>query len=107
MEEIQRIFGGLMFFQPRARIGWKDAYVLIWTGPRARRLLPIVAPYLRVKRDQAAAMLRFMHCERSQQQDGMRRCRTPLPRKVIAEMEEMYCRIRGLNAKGPNGFTPA
>jgi hypothetical protein len=103
LEEIQQIFGGLVFNQPRARIGWKDAHALIWTGPRARKLLPIVAPYLRVKRKQAAVMRQFMSCERKQRQNGIRRCLKPLPREVIAELEEMRRRIKSLNAKGPTG----
>lgn len=101
LEEIRRIFGGKLMYQPARNSRWRDAYQLVWSGGMSRRLLPIIAPYLRVKRTQAAVMEEFTRHQETVWRENDGRHSARLSDDVLALREGMYQRMKILNAKGP------
>ena len=102
LEDVQRAHGGILVNQSRAEVGWKDAYQLVWTDGMVERLLSLVVPHLRLKREQAAVMLDFLRHRKITRQGRKGRAFASLPEEDVAFREGLYKRIRELNAKGPS-----
>ena len=81
---------------------WKPSYALIWTNAAASRLLLEIAPHLRVKSRQAAALLQFdrhlRHCRRFRDRDGRL---LPLSARELTFRQAFYDRLKRLNVRGP------
>ena len=111
LEEVQRSYGGILTDQPRRKAAWKDAYQLVWVGEMLKRLLSVLVPHLRLKREQAGVMLNFVrHLKDTRQGRQGRNGRffAALPDDVIVYREGLYRQMRNLNARGPQGLvTPA
>ena len=101
LEDVQRSYGGILTNQPTRKAGWKDAYQLIWTGRRVERFLLAVQPHLRIKRRHAKILLQFIGHKKETRQGRMGRAFAPLPLRVVAYRENLYLRVKKLNAKGP------
>lgn len=100
LEDLQGSFGGILTNQPPRKTRWKHAYGLVWTDRMAGRILRAVKPYLRVKRRQAEVLLNFIRHKARTRQGHHGRFFAPLPRKVVSFREDLYRKIRKLNAKG-------
>lgn len=102
LKEIQKGFGGSIFEDYRASSAWRRAFQLIWVHRQVESLLSEVGPFLRVKRNQAKVLSEFLQhvrdTPRARTADG--RFFAPHPEEVIARREEMYQRMRMLNARG-------
>lgn len=101
LSEIQQTWGGVMSAVGQRRPGWKPAYALIWTNATAARLLQGVAPCLRVKARQAAALLEFQ--ERLWKYRRFRDSRgrlLSLSKQELEIREAFHDRLRHLNMKG-------
>lgn len=101
LEDTQQSYGGILANQPARTAGWKDAYQLIWTHRSVERLLRSIQPYLRIKRRHARILLRFIAHKKKTRQGRTGRGFAPLPPGVVAYRENLYGRMRKLNAKGP------
>lgn len=102
LAQIQRTWGGTMSAVGQRNPGWKPSYALIWTNSAAAKLLQGIAPYLRIKARQVAALLEF--------QDHVRRCRRrrgpngrllPLPRRERLLREAFFQDLKQLNTRDP------
>ena len=102
LEDIRQAYGGILVNQPPAKVGWKHAYQLIWSDGMVERLLSFVAPYLRVKREQATVMVAFIRHRKSTRQGRKRGCFASLPDEVLAFREGLHRRMKELNTRGPS-----
>jgi LAGLIDADG endonuclease len=99
--EIQHGWGGFLSVVGQRRPAWKPSYALIWTNAAAAKVLQKVAPYLRVKSEQAAALLEFNEHVRA-----CRRIRDPggrllrLTERELVVRAAFHDRLRRLNMKG-------
>lgn len=110
LEEVQRAYGGILAHQPGREAAWKDAYQLVWTGGMVEQLLTVMAPILRLKREQAAVMMDFIRHQKNTQQGRQGRNGrffAALPEEVIALREGLYRQMRELNARGPRALRRA
>jgi hypothetical protein len=95
LQDLQHSFGGSLYEQRPQKAGWSRGYKLLWIGKNVEGPLRLVAPYLRVKRDRAVTLLRFI--------DHQRRTgsgRTPSLARIVAYREALFLRMKQLNAKG-------
>jgi hypothetical protein len=104
LEDVKRAYGGILASQPSPKPEWKDSFQLVWTNGMVERLLMKLMPYLRLKRNQAAVIIGFVrHQEKTPRarQGPNGRFFAPLSADVIAFREDLYQRMKELNAKGP------
>jgi hypothetical protein len=100
LQDVQHFFGGTLYEQRPRKVGWSRSYKLLWTGENVEGPLRLVAPYLRVKRNRAATLLRFIdHQKRTGLGRAGRGSCFPLAR-IIAHRETLYLRMKELNRKG-------
>jgi len=104
LEEIRGTLGGVMSVVGERWPGWKPAYALIWTNAAAAGLLRKMAPFLRAKAEQAAALLLFnKHIQaggRSRDRGGRL---LPLSSRELKVREAFYKDLKRLNKRGPAG----
>ena len=101
LEEIRQTWGGTMSFSRSPNPRWKPQYALIWTNAAAARILTEVAPFLRLKSEQAAVLLDYHSRIRRGQRVRDRRGRLlSLPGKEVRFREALYQRLKCLNATG-------
>jgi len=101
LEDLRRTFGGVITYQSRRSVRWKDSYQLVWTGRKVEPLLRAVEPHLRLKRRNARIVMRFIDHRKRTHQGRAGRFFGHLPKRVIAYREALYQRMKQLNAKGP------
>lgn len=101
LEDVQRMYGGVLYDQPSRKAAWKDSYQLIWTEARVDCLLEAIGPHLRVKRMHVRLLREFMRHKRNTSPFRESLHGMPLPGGVHARMESLYRQVKGLNAKGP------
>ena len=101
LAEIRHGWGGFLSAVGQRRPTWKPSYALIWTNAAAVKLLEKVAPHLRVKSEQATALLEFNEHVRAG-----RRIRDsaghllPLTEGDLGVRATFHERLRRLNMKG-------
>ena len=101
LEEIRRMHGGILVWQPRSQSRWSHAYQLVWSDGMVGGVLAAVRPYLQIKREQAEVLANFIrHRHLTRRGRTMRRFFVPLPSSVIAFREALYRRNKRLNARG-------
>ncbi len=102
LKEIQDEYGGILAEDPKAQVGWKNTFQLIWTNGMVGDLLRRVTPFLRVKGRQAEILLDFIDHMREtpQSRTGDGRSFAPHPPEVMEFRETLYRCMRTLNAKG-------
>lgn len=98
--ELQGAYGGILVNQAARVTGWSDAYQLVWTDGRVHTVLLAVAPWLRIKREQAKILVSLVRHIRGTRQRRAGRFFARHPDAVIAFREALYRRARELNAKG-------
>lgn len=102
LEDIRQDYGGCLAEWRAKNPIWKPGHALIWTNAAAIQLLRQLAPHLRIKVDQSAALLEFAEhvgeCRRKRDRYGRL---LPLTRAELAIREAFYCRLRRLNLRGP------
>ena len=101
LEDLRQTFGGVITYHPRRSVRWKDSYQLVWTGRRVEPLLRAVEPHLRLKRRNARIVMQFIEHRKRTHQGRTGRFFGHLPKHVIAYREDLYQRMKKLNAKGP------
>jgi uncharacterized membrane protein YukC len=95
MEWLQNKIGGKLRRNKPKRKTHKIAYTLVWRGYICKALLPLIIPYLRVKKKHAEIMLeslRFLNVHFNQYM--------PEYEKVKRKKLEYYSEIKALNSKG-------
>jgi len=102
LREIRRTWGGTLTRVASRNPRWKPSYALIWTNAAAARFLFHIAPHLRVKSRQAAALFLFVRhlrtCRRRRDRFGRL---LPLSKTQQRIREGFYRRLKNLNRKGP------
>ena len=110
LAEIQHGWGGFLSAVGERRPAWKPSYALIWTNAAAVGLLGKVAPHLRVKSEQATALLEFNEhvntCRRTRDSAGHL---LPLTEEALGVRAVFHARLRRLNMKGKSvrSYPPA
>jgi hypothetical protein len=101
LTEIRKVWGGSLTTVPSRNPRWKPSYALIWTNAAAARFLSGIAPHLRVKSKQAAALNRFLRhlgkCRRRRDRFGRL---LPLSKRQQRIREGFYRCLKDLNRKG-------
>lgn len=104
--EIRRRWGGILARRSDRNPEWKPSYALIWTNAQAETLLSHLAPHLRIKGPQAAAILDFTHrihaCKRRRDPAGRL---LPHLKRELSVREAFHMRLKALNRRG--SATPA
>ncbi|MFQ6012280.1 MAG: hypothetical protein ACE5LS_01360 [Thermoplasmata archaeon] len=100
LSQIQRDYGGLVYRYPRAKVGWKDSYTLVWTEGLIPIVLSLVSPHLRIKGRQAAILRDFNRHIRDTPMNRRGSFWIPHPREIIDFRERLYQRMRKLNTRG-------
>lgn len=101
LEAIRQHWGGTLSCSPPRKSAWKAQHALIWTNAAAAQVIARVAPHLRVKSRQAAAVLWFHEHLRACQ-----RARDPRGRLLQLSSEELQFReafhryLKSMNARG-------
>ena len=101
LTEIRNTWGGTLTSVASRNPRWKPSYALIWTNAAAARFLFRIAPHLRIKSKQAAALFQFLRhvrkCRRSRDRLGRL---LPLSQKEQRIRAGFYRRLKELNRKG-------
>ena len=108
IEAIRSVWGGTVSCSKSRKPGWKDQYALIWTNAAAANLLEKVAPYLRIKAQQAATLLDFQsHIRAGRRSRDSRGRLLPMSSEEQNSREAVYQYLKRLNARGPQAeFEP-
>ncbi len=107
LEQIRQTWGGVLTDSGQRHPRWKTGYALIWTNALAAKLLRSVEPFLRVKRRQAAMLLRFgEHMKRIPRIRDSRGRLLPLPERELRVREIFHLRLKSLNARGSRLESP-
>lgn len=97
LQDLQQTYGGRIAGDyQRKKLGHKPCYTLTWLPTQIRWLLPQVTPWLRVKKQQADVLRRFLDLKPS---DGKN-----LSDKDWVLTEECLAEIRGLNHRGAKPY---
>lgn len=108
LEEIKQTWGGTLSYSPRREEGWRPQYALIWTNEAAARLIAKIAPYLRIKSRQAAALMRFHdHVRGSPRRRDSKGHLLPLTPEEREYRAAYHAYVKRLNARGPVSETPS
>jgi len=101
LEGVQRTWGGVLARGSLRDLTWKPVHALIWTNAAAARLLPKVAPHLRVKSRHAAPLLEFdehvRECRRVRDSGGRL---WPFSGRVEGIRQAFHKRLKQLRTKG-------
>lgn len=100
LDEIRQSWGGAFSAVGQRRAGWKPSYALIWTNASAGELLRKLAPHLRVKSEQVAALLVFQEHIRAFRRTRDSRGRLlPIPAEEVEHRESVYQYVKLLNTR--------
>ena len=86
---------GYIDYRKQINIKHKKAFVWRLTSNPCRALLPLILPYLRIKKQQSELLLEYLNLVAKA---NVRSFRSEYLKKV----DEIYCKIKALNKKGPN-----
>lgn len=81
-------------FKPRKK-EWSMIYECSWTGEKAVEFLKLIYPYLRVKKQQAAWLFKFLEVKKQI------RYQADSHRAML--LDELYLKIKSFNKKMPSG----
>jgi len=102
LREIRQTWGGTLTRGESRNPRWKPCYALIWTNAAAARFLTEIAPHLRVKSKQAAALDQFVQhvrkCRRRRDRFGRLLQLSEGQQRI---REGFYRHVKNLNRKGP------
>jgi hypothetical protein len=103
LADIRRVWGGTLSASFHRNPRWKAQVALIWTNAEAAGVLTKVAPFLRVKSQQAGALLRFhRHIRRAERARDAAGRLIPLSRREQRFRGTFHAYIKSMNARGPS-----
>lgn len=85
---IKSTFGGYLYRREAQKAGWKTKYEWMVTGKLLDNVLPIILPYLKIKRRQAELAV----CFRKSFEDGKN-----VSSKTWVFRKDCYCEMKNLN----------
>lgn len=100
LEEIRRVYGGILVALGGRATGWNPGYQLVWTEGRVPHVLALVAPHLRIKQGQASLLSDFLDHMQKIQQGRNGKSFASLPDDVKTLRDEYHLRMANLNARG-------
>ncbi|HEV2249216.1 MAG TPA: hypothetical protein VGT60_01780 [Candidatus Limnocylindria bacterium] len=99
-------FGGTVHFRP-GNANHKACYIWSVRGPKAKAVLDVVGPNLRVKNAQSDLLIEFVRDFRSFKGGSYPRWHAPrVSPDELARHERIWLEIKALNRPGPAGRTP-
>lgn len=100
LDDIRRVYGGILVGYPPQAVGWNPGFQLVWTEGMLPRILPVITPHLRIKQNQARLLSDFVRHKGETRQDRRGKYFARLPDEVNSVREAYRLRMAQLNAKG-------
>ncbi len=104
LEDVRRLYGGVLVGQGARAKGWNPGYQLVWTEGRVPQVLALVASHLQIKQAQARLLSEFLDHMRNRQQGRNGKFFASLPEHVKTLRDQYHLRMSYLNARGTTDF---